>query len=299
MTIPFTRRKLIASFGAAAITNGCSPRSFAATFRDDQRTVVLDWALAATALALGATVIGVPAIDYYREAVVQPEMPDSVHDVGLLFTPNFEMLDALKPDLIVIPPALSPAQSFLERISPVLTVDLSPDGTSSLAAARAGTLRFADALSLRSSALHLIEETNQAIEGAARNAEGWRSRPILIGSRLDDRHMMLYGPGSLFADVVDAMSLSNAIDKSGPFGGRATVGLERVAEHPEAILFLIDPDNNAGADQAPKASLFWQALPAVRENRVVRLAVVMENGGLPAAARLANLLSASLAERNR
>lgn len=286
------------AFGAAAILTGFAPRSFAATFRGSQRIVVLDWALAATALALGATVIGVPAIDYYREAVVQPKMLDSVRDVGLLFTPNFEMLDALKPDLIVIPPGLGPAQSFLERISPVLTVDLSPDGSSSLAAARAGTIRLADALSLRSNALHLIAETDRAIEGAARNTEVWRSRPILIGSRVDDRHMMLYGPGSLFADVINAMSLSNAIDESGPFGGRATVGLERIAEHPEAILFLIDPDSDAGTDHAPKASPFWQALPAVRENRVVRLPVVMENGGLPAAARLANLLSASLAERN-
>lgn len=292
--LPLTRRRLGLLLAAPLLAASLPRPILAAETRSASRIVVLDWALAATALALGANVIGVPATDYYRQVAVEPAIPDGTVDIGLLFTPNFELLDELRPDLIVIPPGLAVARPFLSRIAPVASVDLAPDGTASLAAAKAGTLRLGQILGLDGPAHRLIGDMEDMVARAAGQLAFWRSRPILIAMPVDDRHLTLFGPGSLFAEVITALSLTNGLSQGGFWGGRVLAGLEKIAAYPDVTLVLIDPDGDNAVTRAGMKSVFWQALPAARDNRVFRLPPVLENGGIPAAMRLARLLSATL-----
>ncbi len=258
---------------------------------------VLDWALAATALALGGKVIGVPAIDYYRRTVVEPPMPDDVADVGLLFTPNFELLDQLAPDFIVIPPALRVGEPFLRRIAPTLVVDLARDGDATVTAALEGTGHLADAIDRQPEWDELRSGMERQLQDAAARLAPWRDRPLWIAMPADDRHLTAFGPGSLFADVLNRLGLVNAQKGSGFWRGQATVGLDRIAAVPEASLVLIDADGSNSVSLPEMNGVFWQALPAVREGRIFHLPAVMENGGVPAVMRFSRLLAASLTGR--
>ncbi len=258
------------------------------------RVAALDWALAATAVAVGARVVGVPAVDYYRRAVVEPALPADVVDVGLLFTPNFELLDELRPDLIVIPPGLRAAESLLARIAPVRCVDLAPDGGDALDNAVAATVAFADALGAREGGARLIADMERTFRDAAGALSARRGERFFIAMLADDRHLTLLGPGSLFDDVLGRLGLVNAQREPGLWGGRSVVGLDRLARQPEAGIVLIDADGENLAAPIDPNGVFWRALPAVRAGRVFHLPAVLDNGGAPAARRFATLLAAVL-----
>ncbi|MDF1747534.1 MAG: iron-siderophore ABC transporter substrate-binding protein, partial [Alphaproteobacteria bacterium] len=95
-----------------------------------ERLVVLDWGLVETVLALGVVPLGVPAPDWYDRYVGEAEMPPDVSDVGLLFAPNFEMIQMLAPARILITPGLTGAKSMLGRIAPTDIISIyRPDGS--------------------------------------------------------------------------------------------------------------------------------------------------------------------------
>lgn len=289
-----TRRRLLALLGGSLIASGSAGSGLAGAGGASSRMAVLDWALAATALALGGNVIGVPAIDYYSRSVVEPPMPDDVVDVGLLFTPNFELLDQLSPDLIVIPPALRIGEPFLQRIAATRVVDLARDGDATIAAAIEGTGHLAEVIDRQSAWVKLRSDMERQLQDAAAQLARWRDRPLWIATSADDRHLTVFGPGSLFADILNRLGLVNAQKESGFWRGQATVGLERIAAVPEAALVLIDADGSNSVSLPGSDSVFWQALPVVREGRVFRLPPVMENGGVPAVMRFSRLLAAGL-----
>ncbi|OCC05500.1 hypothetical protein BA190_08820 [Labrys sp. WJW] len=288
------RRLFLAMLGAG-LGWSCVPDDTAALpTMSSPRIVVLDWALAATAVSIGANVIGVPAIDYYRRSAVEPALPSGVVDVGLLFTPNFELLDELKPDLIVIPPALQVAGGLLKRTAPVVTISLEHEGRHSIEAAATATRLLASLLRMPQQGEALIEDTRQHLAQAAAEVARWRGRPFFIAMFADGQHLTLFGPKSLFADVLGALALVNAEEKSGFWGGRIVVGLDRLAGVPDAGIILIDAGDGNAMAQASAGGIFWNSLPAVRDGRVFQLPAILENGGLSAADRFARLLVASL-----
>jgi iron complex transport system substrate-binding protein len=58
---------------------------------------------------------------------------------------------------------------------------------------------------------------------------------------------------------------------------------------------VLIPPHPADAIAALKTSAFWNALPQVREGRVLSLASINPYGALPAASRFAKLLTEGLA----
>jgi ABC-type Fe3+-hydroxamate transport system substrate-binding protein len=106
----------------------------------------------------------------------------------------------------------------------------------------------------------------------------------------DARHVRTFGRDSLFGSVLERLRLVNAWRTATRFRATATVGLERLAEMPDAALVVVDPVPPgvwAALDESP----LWHALPSVRDGRVIRLDAVNPFGALPAARRFAELLA--------
>ncbi|NTF44183.1 ABC transporter substrate-binding protein [Rhizobium rhizogenes] len=284
----------MALLGGGLIATGFTGEIRAQEKHSPPRIVVLDWALAASALALGANIVGVPAIDYYRQSVIEPPMPDEVTDVGLLFTPNFELLDELAPDLIIIPPSLRIGEPFLQRIAPTVIIDLSHNGDATIASAISGTEQLANAIGQQSTWPALRAVMERQLQDAKVLVSSWHERPLWIATSADDRHLTVFGPGSLFADILDRLGLINAQKDSGFWRGQATVGLDRIAGVPEAGLVLIAADGSNSVSMPSADGVFWQALPPVRDGRIFQLPPVMDNGGVPAIIRFARLLATAL-----
>ncbi len=261
----------------------------------------LDWTGAQALLALGIVPRGLPELDRYRRAVVEPAVPDGVPDIGARAEPNLELLDRLAPARLVSDGMLSAVQGRLERIAPV-TLYQSFDTRSGDGGRPGGQITFAIA-SLRGLAAGLgapeaaeeaVARLDRALAEARVHLSGWEPRPLYVLSVLDGRRVLIHGRNSLYQDVLDRLGIENAwTGPSGPYG-HATVTMDRLAGRPDAGLVNIGSEGWQALEALATLPLF-AGLPFMREGRVTILPPILFYGGVPAAERFARLLGERLA----
>ena len=295
---PQRRHFLAASVAASLLWGGrsaASPQTAIATTQAS-RVVVLDWGLVETILALGMTPVGVAEIQEYGQVVPEPGLPDGVIDVGLRLAPNLELLQELAPDLILINSSQGAQKRILERIAPTMAIGIyTPEGRP-YQHAQSETLRLAKTLGREEAGRTTVATVEAAIERARIALQGHAGRPLYLIRFTDARHVAVYGPNSLFQDVLDRMKVSNAWQGKTNYWGVTTAGLEQLVGEPEARLLVIGP-MPPGVEKAVAASPLWQDLPFVRARRVTLLPPFWPFGGLPTAARFAQVLPRCLLAR--
>ncbi len=288
------RRRFLASFGVGALALSLAPPRILAAAALAPRVVVLDWGLAAQVLALGVTPVGVSRPPWYRFLAGSPEMPASVVDTGLLFQPNFEVVQELRPDLIVITPQHSVLADSLSRIAPLF---IAPpphpheDGYR-LALRRAAAL--GDVLGRPAATRQLLDETEAHVEIVrARLAQrGVTQRPIYLTSPIDTRLTNVFGTESVFGGAMAAIGLTNAWRRPGDTEGMAQVDYAQLGNAPTARAMVIgtSPSLLTMLDGSP----LWRALPFVQGKRISHLPTMLPTGGTPTALRLVDALSIAL-----
>jgi ferric hydroxamate transport system substrate-binding protein len=253
------------------------------------RLAVLDWALAETVLALGIAPMGIAEAPLYRDRVVSPELPSGVLDLGLRSWPNMERLADLKPELIIALAGYGLSPARLEAIAPTLSLPIYTNDRTPLSFAKQAMDAIAERTGRQDAARRYHAEWQASLD-VIRAALPRDNRPLLIVKFADARLVDIYGPGSLFHDVLTQLGLSNAWPGSTNAWGFATAGLEAIARHNEARLVIIEP----GPPEVLANSALWNALPVVRAGRVTTLLPTWVFGALPSALRFAQLLGQRL-----
>ena len=261
---------------------------------EPQRVACLDYALAETMLALGKVPSALPETTDWTRWVVEPPLPASVVNLGTDREVNLELLQSLKPDLILSTPYLAEITPLLERIAPVEIYGIYEEGGASpLPRAIEVTRRLAERLEATEAGGRLIASTTGRF-ALDRNRLGRSADlPVLAVSFMDARHVRVYGAKSLFQDVLEALGLANAWRGETNYWGFATVGIEALADWGAATLVYLDPLPPDALPTLERSSL-WRALPFVREQRLARLAPVLMFGALPSAQRFSRLLTNAL-----
>lgn len=247
-----------------------------------------------TLLALGVRPLGVAEADGYRTWVVTPPLPADVVDVGLRSAPNLELLQQLAPDLMVTTTGFQANPAALVRIAPLFPLAIYTRDGNPYGRAREETMRLAHLLGREAAGDALLRTVDAEIDAAASRLRACRDHPFYLVTFIDRRHLFVYGRKSLFQDVLARLGLRNAWAGATNDWGFAIVGLEQLAEVPEALIVMIAPV----PDEARKTlagNPVWKSLPAVRDGRILQLEPAWAFGGLPAAGRFAGLLSAALA----
>lgn len=255
-----------------------------------QRLAVLDWAWAETALAIGIDPVAVAEADLYQERVVAPALPRGTVDLGLRSWPNMELLKSLRPDFIFSQADYGVSTSRLETIAPTLALPLYTRERRPLHFAEAGVATIASTLDREAKGQAFLEAADALFADVRAGLQAYDSRPLLMIKFADDRLIDIYGPGSLFHDVLGRLGIQNAWDQAGSHWGFSTVGLDAIARYREARLVIIEPE--------PTASLLesglWNAIPSVRAKRVITIPQTWVFGGLPSALRFAAILGKAL-----
>lgn len=254
------------------------------------RVAVLDWAWAETLLALGAAPAAVAEAPLYGERVVSPALAQDTVDLGLRSWPNMELLRAFRPDLILTQTGYGAPAAALEPVAPVLSLPLYTQERQPLKLAGAGLEAIAARLDRQAAATAFLESANQQFAALRDQLRSYDGRPLLVLKLASDRLADIYGPGSLFHDVLDRLGMPSASRRSGSHWGFSTAGLDAIAANPEARIVIIEP----GPPEALAVSGLWQSIPAVRAGRVVSLPPVWVFGGLPSALRFAGILTKAL-----
>ncbi|WP_019965815.1 ABC transporter substrate-binding protein [Pannonibacter phragmitetus] len=254
------------------------------------RIAVLDWAWAETLLALGVAPAAVAEAPLYGARVVSPALAEGTVDLGLRSWPNMELLRAFRPDLIVTQTGYGVPAAMLEPVAPVLSLPLYTPERQPLKRAEEGLEAIATRLQRQESGRAYLKQADLQFTALRNELRSYDCRPLLILKFASDRLADIYGPGSLFHDVLDRLGLPSAWRHSGSHWGFSTAGLDAIAANPEARIIIIEP----GPPEALAASGLWRAIPAVRAGRVVSIPPVWVFGALPSALRFAGILTKAL-----
>ena len=260
----------------------------------DHKLAVIDWGLLETALAIGAVPAAATELIQYRKITAEPRVPDSVADLGLRGSPNYELLRSVEPDLILISGFYEYQRPVLERIAPVLSLAVYEAGTPPFALARSSTRLLGERIGRLSEAERYIRQTEEDLEQRSAELKPLSSRPAFVISLGDSRHFRAFGNDSMFGDVLGRLGIENAWTDDTNYSAAAPVGLEALARVPDASIMVIGPLPPEVHRALPDNAL-WQALPAVREGRVAYLDPINHFGGLASARRFARLLAEATA----
>ncbi|MBY3046807.1 ABC transporter substrate-binding protein [Rhizobium leguminosarum] len=282
----FSRRQFLA--GAAALLS--APARLRAA--EGLRVATLDWALLETLLAIGANVVAATELRQFREVAVTPDVPATTADLGLRGTPNFEVLRFVRPDLIFNSNFYAWADQRMRGVAPVESHAIYKPGESPFSLAEQATLAIGERLQL-ATARQLTEELAARLDHHRALLAAGDGRPVIPINLGDARHFRVFGSDSMFGEVLKRVGLTNAWQAQTSYSAAAPVGIEIFASMPDAWIVMIPP-HPADALATLATSSFWNALPAVREKRVLMLGSINPYGALPAAGRFADFLAEGL-----
>lgn len=255
---------------------------------DPNRIVALEWLPVELLLALGIVPYGVADTINYRLWVSEPPLPDSVIDVGLRTEPNLELLTEMKPSFMVWSAGYGPSPEMLARIAPGRGFNFS-DGKQPLAMARKSLTEMADLLNLQSAAETHLAHYEDFIRSMKPRFVKRGARPLLLTTLIDPRHMLVFGPNSLFQEILDEYGIPNAWQGETNFWGSTAVSIDRLAAYKDVDVLCFDHDNSKDMD-ALMATPLWQAMPFVRAGRFQRVPAVWFYGATLSAMHFVRIL---------
>jgi iron complex transport system substrate-binding protein len=253
----------------------------------------IDWGLLEAALAIGAGPVAATELLQFRKIAVEPAVPSTVADLGLRGSPSFELLRVIKPDLILISGFYEYQRPSLERIAQVLTLPVYEAGKPPYPLAQHSTLALGERLGRSTQARDYLEQTEHDLAHARSALAKVAHHPFFVISLGDSRHFRAFGADAMFGNVLTRLGLGNGWQEATNYSAAAPVGIEALVQAPEAFIVIVGP-LPPGVSRGLDENALWNALPSVREGRVVFLDPINHFGTLPSARRFARLLAAGI-----
>ncbi len=238
---------------------------------DPQTVVVMDTGVLLTLDALGIEVdaygsLGVPAPDVYADVVDNPAFAP----VGTAFEPDYEAINALEPDLIIVATRSSSTYPDMSAIAPTVDLTLSAD------------VDYVTAFRQRHEVIGQIFGIEAEVEAAMAEIEAEIDRVRALTGDAGDALILLangaeisaYGPGSRFGMVHDVFGYGAAnlsLEAEATHGD--VVSFEFISEAAPDALFVVDRSAAIGQDGETAAQVLDNELvtttPAWVNDRVV------------------------------
>lgn len=233
-----------------------------------EKVFVFDYATVGVLTALGVEVDGIP-----KENVPAPFAElgenESVVDVGTLFEPDYEVVAAEAPDLVVVGGRSAEALPELEKIAP--TVDLSSDQADPVASAIENAETLGEIFGKQAQAAELVSALERSIEDVRAAAADAGDALLLMTS---GGSINAYGDSGRFGFLYSGLGLSEAVDVTEEGRHGQAVSPEFVLETDPDWIFVIDRDSATGGAEAARAVMDTSVVretSAYREDRIVYL----------------------------
>jgi ferric hydroxamate transport system substrate-binding protein len=231
-----------------------------------RRVVCLDYGLASTLLAFGFKPLAVSSLADWDKWVEEPSMPEGVIDLGSSWEINFELLLALKPDLILSTAFNDLLNPRLKTIAPLFRATVYvANGGNILPRAYQATRDLGRIMQMQDQAEALLTKADALFEACRTRLSRINGQPLAMVGFLDARHVRIFTAPGLFDDVLRRLGLRNAWEAPGNYWGFETMGIENLSKitDPKARLITFEP---LPADVLPTLaqSPLWQALPMMR-----------------------------------
>jgi len=268
---------LLASTLAPAIANAetmdISHASGTTAVEKNPKTVVVyDLSALDTLDALGVNVAGVP--DAPMPASLSTFSSDDYEKVGSLFEPDFEAVNALQPDLIIVGGRSQAKYEDLSKIAP--TIDLTISNDAFLEGVEDNARTLGDIFGKQDEAEAEIADLEASLDELQSLTADAGSALVLLTT---GGKVSAFGPGSRFGDVYDLYGFTPA-DASLDVGNHGqAVSFEYIMEQNPDWLYVLDRDAAIGRSGEAAEQLLDNELVA-RTNAWKNDQVIYADGGL-------------------
>lgn len=258
------------------------------------RVIALSWEATEYLLTLGVSPLAIADRHDYQNWVIAPTLPLYVLDAGSRLEPNLERIYALKPDLIIINPALGDMKPSLERIAPTLLLDSFKEDHDNWLAAEKLQRQLAirlDRIHRHNVFLQFQQTRMNELRLHIQRRYGKHPPSICVVRFASPTTFWAYGENSMPEAAMKLLGLKNACPQPRTAWGTRLRKLPDLAQLHAGLLLTIAPfPRQAELTRSP----LWQALPVVQRNQVRQLAPVWTNGGLYSVTKLAETMTESI-----
>ena len=233
-----------------------------------RRIVVLDFSALEVLDAIGVDVIGV--VGSLMPGHLAKYKADAYIKAGSLFEPDYEAINASRPDLIIVAGRSAPKHKDLKKIAP--TIDLSTDEKDHVGSAIRNAQTLGRIFGKEPAVEAMVVKLRDSIAALrARTANGGRGLVVLTtGGR-----MSAYGPLSRFGSLHTDFGIPPAVETLDTAVHGQGISFEFIMKANPDWLFVLDRDAAIGARGQPAAQLLENPLiartSAWQKQRVVYL----------------------------
>lgn len=219
---------------------------------------MLDWA--------GAAVAGVPEVPNLPEHLAQ-YAGEPYEKVGTLFEPDYEAVNALEPDLIVVAARSSTVYPELAELAP--TIDLTTDDNDFLGSIERNLEIVGEIYGVQDRVADALADIDASIAAVNEKAADAGTGLIVLTT---GGEVSAYGPGSRFGIIHDLLGVEPAVEDVEAATHGDAISWEFIAEADPAHLFVLDRDATIGED--------GEAAAVMLDNEIVHQTTAWANDDL-------------------
>ncbi|MGB2079498.1 MAG: ABC transporter substrate-binding protein [Vibrio sp.] len=261
-----------------------------------KKVVALNWDLAEQVLELGVTPVGVPNIKDYHEWVVQPQIPESVVDLGTRAEPNLSEIAKLKPDVILAANPQKDLIAKLETIAPVLYYQsYSPNQNHAQEAITnfKNIAQLLDKTDVAEQKLAQMQTRFGELKAQLTKAYGDELPSVVAMRFASESAVWLYTKNSTTTYALEQIGLTPALTPAEQEWGISQQPIQSLKDLTDAYVVYFGPLDSK--DKLEK-SMLWNAMPFVRQKHANEADAVWNYGGAMSIQYIAESVTKSLLE---
>lgn len=209
-----------------------------------EKVLVFDLSVLDNLDRLGIEVAGVPRARNYPHRLKKYQSDDFIK-IGSLSKPDYEVINAARPDLIIVAYRSQSKYDALAKIAP--TIDLTGSRKDLIADVEADVTTLGRIFAKEAEAKMEVEKLDDAVSALKAKAKGTGKGLVIMTS---GGKISAYGPGSRFGIIYDDFGIMPAVrDISAATHGQP-IGSEFILEADPDWLFVIDRDAALGREGA-------------------------------------------------
>ncbi|NGP44594.1 siderophore ABC transporter substrate-binding protein [Bacillaceae bacterium SIJ1] len=234
--------------------------------KNPENVVVFDYGVLDTLQQLGVEPAGLPKGSTIPEHLSKFE-EDAYANAGTLFEPDFELVNELKPELIIISGRASEAYEDLQEIAP--TIYLGVDATNYMDSFKENMRTIGEIFEKEDEVESEIADVEASVAALKEKAEASEEKALILLA--NDGSISAYGSQSRFGLIHDEFGFALADENIEAANHGMSVTFEYVLEKNPEILFVIDRGAVVGGESSAKE---------VVENEIVKQTAAYENGNI-------------------
>ena len=246
-----------------------------------KKVVVLEWTYAEDLLAVGVQPAGMADIAAYEDYVnIEPQLDETVADVGGRQEPNLEAIAALEPDLIIGVSFRHDAMiEQLETIAPTVIFNPYPEDESIDLYQEMETtfLEIAKAVGKTSEGEEVLAdlETKYEEKAAEIEAADLKTKDVILTLAYSGEQapeIRVFTPNSMASIILERIGLNNVHEPDQfEIFGSSTFNVEGLVKYEDANYLYTVPDEDNIYENQLKGNPVWENLAFVKEGRTYDL----------------------------